>query len=133
MPAIQSVVLTDRATPTPINHTLTPVNEATPGVFAVAKNNGTLLGEIKLSISDRRVGGKKKTRLVFSYPVVQTETVSGISRPVVLRTGYADLTFTFDLGSSEQERKDVVGMLASALESGKLLINDTVVKGESVY
>jgi hypothetical protein len=51
----------------------------------------------------------------------------------VARTGYPQVTFTFDESSTEQERKDLVGMLASSLDASKALTNDTIVKLQGVY
>nr|WEU70930.1 MAG: putative coat protein [Hangzhou fiers-like virus 2] len=132
MPALQSVVLTDRAT-TPVNHTLVPMGNPSNGVAVVAKGDGTLVGEKKLSISTRRVNGKVKTRLLLALPVVQTETINGVSTPKVVRESWADCTFTFSTTSSEQERKDTVGMFMSALDPSKVLVNDTLVKAESIW
>lgn len=62
-----------------------------------------------------------------------TETINGVSRPVVVRTAYANLSVTFDEKSTEQERNDAIGLMASALATGKVLVNDTLVKLEGVY
>jgi len=66
-------------------------------------------------------------------PVVSTQVINGISTPVIVRTAYVDSTFTFDATSSEQERKDIVGMFASSLDSTKVLVNDTLVKLQGIY
>lgn len=133
MPVLQSVVLTDRAT-TPVNHTLTPSGRpSASGVATVAKGDGTLIGEKKLSISTRRQNGKAKTRLLLTLPTVATETINGVASPKVLRTAYVDATFTFDASSTEQERKDAVGMFMSALDPTKVLVNDTLIKNEQIW
>lgn len=133
MPTLQSVVLTDRAA-TPVNHTLTPSGRVpSTGVATVSKSDGTLIGEKKLSISTRRSGGKSKTRLLLTLPTVATEVINGVSNPKVLRTAYVDVTFTFDQYATEQERKDAVGMIQSAFDPSKVLVNDTIVKNEMVY
>jgi hypothetical protein len=64
---------------------------------------------------------------------VQNQTINGIVTPVVVRTAYAELMFTFSESSSEQERKDCVGMMADSLAASKVLINDTVVKLQGIY
>lgn len=132
MPALQQVVLTDRAA-TPVNHTLVPMGNPSNGVAIVAKSDGTLVGERKLSLSQRRVNGKVKNRLLLALPVVQTETINGVSTPKVVREAWVDATFTFSLQSSEQERKDAVGMFMSALDPSKVLVNDMLVKAEQVW
>lgn len=134
MPVLQTVVLTDRAT-TPVAHTFAPIGgPRSNGVATVAKSmDGTPVSERKLSISQRQVNGKVKTRMLLAVPVVQTETINGISTPKIVREAWVDCTFTFSRNSSEQERKDVVGMFASALEPAKVLVNDTLVKAEGIW
>lgn len=133
MPAISSLVLTDRAT-TPVAHTLVPIGKDAQGVWTLEKSVSTPIGAPQLTISARRVAGKRfKARLVLKVPVVQDETVNGIVKPTIVRTGFAELSFTFDPSSSEQERKDVVGMIQSALDASKVLTNDTLTKMQGIY
>lgn len=132
MPSFQSVVLTDRAS-TPVNRTFTPHSDDNGVNVVVWSPDGTISSASKLSISRRTVNGKLKTRMLFAVPVVQTETINGVAKPVVIRESYVDATFTFSTSSSEAERADVVGMFASALASNKVLINDTLVKGEAIW
>jgi len=131
MPQLQNLVLTDRAA-TPVNHTFSP-RDIVDNVATVTESSGVIIGENRVSLSLRRNGNKAKGRLVLTIPVVQTETVNGVSRPTVVRTAVADLSLSFDYASTEQERKDLIGMLASSLEPSKVLVNDTFVKLQSVY
>lgn len=132
MPQLQNLVLTDRAT-TPVNHTFTPVNIDANGVGVVAETGTVPIGEPKYTIQNKRVNGRFKVTLKLSVPIVQTQTINGVSTPVVVRTSYVDCQFTFDPTSSEQERKDVVGMFYSSLDSSKTLVNDTLVKLQGIY
>lgn len=131
MPALQNLVLTDRAT-TPVNHTLVP-RDIIGGVATVVETNGVAIGEPTYSISNRRTAGKVKSRAVLTVPIVQTEVINGISAPKIVRKAIVDATFTFDLGSTEQERKDAVGMFMSSLDPTKVLVNDTIVKQQGLY
>lgn len=132
MPQLQNLVLLDRAA-TPVSHTFVPRGISRDGVATVVKNDGTLASEQRVTIATRRNNGNVKTRIVISRPVAMTETINGVSNPKIVRTAYADVTFTFSLSSSEQERNDLVGMLADALGTSKSLINDSVVKGQDIY
>lgn len=132
MPQLQNLVLTDRAT-TPVNHTFTPVNIDSNQVGVVAETGTVPIGESKFTLQNKRVNGRFKVQLKLSVPVVQTQTINGVSTPVVVRTAYVDTTFTFDATSTEQERKDAVGMFQSSLDSSKTLVNDTVVKLQGVF
>jgi len=132
MPQLQNLVLTDRAA-TPVNHTFTPINIDANGVGVVAETGGVPIGEAKYTLQNRRVNGRFKVQLKLSVPVVQTQTINGVSTPTVVRTAYVDSVFTFDSTSTEQERKDLVGLFQSSLDSSKTLVNDTVVKLQGVY
>lgn len=132
MPQLQNLVLTDRAG-TPVNHTFTP-RDVVDNVGTVVESSGVPVGENTFSVSLRQTQtGRHKATLQLVLPIVQTETINGIGNPKVVRVARASVTFDFASSSTEQERKDCVGMLESALASSKVLVNDTVVKLQGVY
>lgn len=132
MPQLQSVVLKDRAS-TPVSHTFAPRDIAS-GVGTVIESTGTPIGNSSLSVSLRSTSdGRYKATMKFARPVVQTQTINGISTPVVVRTSRVTATFDFDATSSQQERADTVGMFADALGADKALINGVLVNLEGVY
>lgn len=132
MPQLQNLVLTDRAT-TPVAHTFVP-RDIRDNIGTVVESSGIPIGDSRFTISTTRTAqGKCKSRAQLTVPVVQTQTVNGVSTPVVVRTAYVDVTFTFDATSTEQERKDVVGMFQSAFDASKVLVNDAIVKQQGVY
>lgn len=131
MPQLANLVLTDRAA-TPVAHTFTP-KSIDSGVATVVETTGTPIGESRFSLSTRRVNGKVKSRAVLVVPVVQTETINGISKPKVVREAIVDATFTFSAESTEAERNNLVGMFADGLGTGKVLVNDTIVKAQGIY
>lgn len=132
MPQLQNLVLTDRAT-TPIAHTFVP-RDIRDNIGTVVESSGIPIGDNRFTISSVRTAqGKNKARVQLTVPVVQTQTINGVSTPVVVRTAYVDATFTFDATSTEQERKDVVGMFQSAFDASKVLVNDAIVKLQGVY
>lgn len=132
MPQLQTLVLTDRTPTTAVDHTFNP-RDIKAGVGSVVESTGVPIGDKRFTISLRQVNNRYKAQMQLAVPVVQTQTINGVSTPVIVRTAYADLTFTFDSASTEQERTDIVGMLASALGTSKTLVNDTVVKLQGVY
>lgn len=132
MPQLTNLVLTDRKA-TPVAHTLIPVNIDKNGVAYVAESTGTPVADISMSISTRRVNDKIKSRLVLTVPVVQTETINGISKPKVVRSTVVAADFTFSRESTEAERNDAVGMFADALGPTKALVNDAIVKAQGIY
>lgn len=131
MPQLQNVVLTDRKS-TPVDHTFTPL-DISGGVGTVVESSGIPVGQNRLTISQRVSNGRYRPSLRLQLPVVQNQTINGVSTPVVVRTAYVEVNFTFDQTSSIDERNDAVGMIASALQSDKTLINDTVVNLQGVY
>lgn len=132
MPQLQNLVLTDRAT-TPVSHTFVP-REITNGVGAVVESSGVPVGDSRFTVSLRQTSSKKYVGVLkLAVPVVQNQTINGVTSPVVVRTAYAEATFTFDSTSTEQERKDAIGMFYSSLAPTATLVNDTLVKLQGVY
>ena len=132
MPQLQTLVLTDRAA-TPVNHTYVP-RDIKAGVAEVVESSGIPIGDNRVTVRlNRTASGRYKPQVNFTFPVVQTKTENGISTPVVVRTAYCNVEFTFDPASTLDERNNVVGMVSSAFAATKPLINDTVVKLEGVY
>lgn len=131
MPQLQSVVLTDRM-PTPVNHTFLP-RDIQNGVATVVSSTGVVVAEKRLTLSLRRTGTKIKGRMIIAVPETQNQEVNGIVSPVAVRTAIADVQFTFDNGSTTQERKNLIGFLASALDASKTLVNDTFVELQGIY
>lgn len=132
MPQLQNAVLTDRKA-TPVAHTFVP-RDVRDNVGTVIESTGVPIGNSRLSVSLRQTPqGRYKADLKLAIPVVVNETINGVTTPKVVRTAFADVTFTFDQTSSEAERNDIVGMLYSALRPAETLVNDVVVKLQSVY
>lgn len=133
MPQLANLVLTDRTAPTPVNHTFTP-REIKDGVGTVVESTGVPVGDNRCAIQLRQTPqGSYKGTVRLTLPVVQTQVIAGITSPVVVRTAYANVEFTFAQTSTEEERKNAVGMLASALDASKAVVNDTLVKLQGVY
>lgn len=133
MPQLNTLVLKDGKA-TPANHTFTP-RDILNGVATVAESSGIPLGDNRVSVSlTRNSNGRIKPVTKFVFPVLQNETINGVTTPKVVRTAYAEVSFNFDQTSSEAERKDVVAMVSSALTSAAgSLVYDTSTKLEGIY
>jgi len=108
--------------------------EITNGVGVVVESSGVPVGNNRFSISLRKTStGKYKVQMNLTLPIVQNETINGVVTPKVVRTGYAECTFTIDQTSTLQERKDLVGLLYSSLDPAKVLVNDTVTNLQGIY
>lgn len=133
MPQLQNMTLTDRQTPTPVAHSFTP-RDIVNGVGTVIESTGIPIGNNRVSVSlSKTPNGKYKAKITSAFPVVQTQTINGVSTPVVVRTHYADMTFTFDQSSSTSERDSFIGMMRDALSVTNPLTNDVLVKLQGVY
>lgn len=132
MPQLQSLVLTDRTPVTPVNRTFVP-RDIADGVGMVVNTASTPIGSDRVSISSKKASTRYKGELRLVCPIVQTETINGVSRPVVVRTAYVTVSTSFDETSTEQERTDAIGMVANALGTSKVLIHDALVLLQGVH
>jgi hypothetical protein len=127
-----NLVINDRAA-TPVAHTYTPDGDDTNGVHVFSEKTGVPAGNPRFTAAYRKSNGKFRPTLRLVVPVTQTQTINGVSTPVVVRTAYAEVNFTFDELSSDQERKDCVGLMANALASTQTQINDLLVNLSDIY
>jgi hypothetical protein len=132
MPQLADVVVTDRAS-TPVDHTFHP-RDISGGVATVAESSGVPIGDNTLTFSlTRTPSNRYKVVMKGRFPVVQTQTINGIDSPAVVRIANAEVTFNFDATSTEQERKDCVGMIADALAADQTVLNPLFTKLQAIY
>lgn len=132
MAARTNLVLMDRAS-TPVAHTFTPDGDDANGVHVYSEKTSIPAGNARFTASLRQSNGKFRPSLKLMIPIVQTQTINGVSNPVVVRVAHADLNFTFDSLSSAQERADCVGQLVSALAANQTQVNDLVVNLSDIW
>lgn len=127
MPTMSTVVLADREA-TPVNHSFV-ANNVVNGVAYLRNRaaSGVPIEDKVLSISSRQAGKRDKDKIVLTVPIVQTQTVNGISTPVVVRNGGFEINFFFDVTATDQERKNIMGMAYSLLGTLQSQIVDVVV------
>lgn len=130
MPVLQNLVLADRAT-TPVNHTFTPYDR-NGQMVVVSEYTGSDIGNRRFVVEWRKSSGKSHRKGTLFNPVVVNETINGVVVQKLSRRAIAKWEFIFDDLSTEQERKDTVGMLMASLDSTKALLNDFLVKGEAI-
>ncbi|DAD50889.1 TPA_asm: coat protein [ssRNA phage SRR5467090_2] len=126
-----SVVVNDRAT-TPVAHTFAP-RRVENGLASFVEAAAVPIGEKTLTVRWRKSGSRYYQRVTLSVPALVMETVNGVSVPTVPRVAFLDLTCRFDDTSTEQERKDAIGMLYNALAASQTVIDGTLVKLEGVW
>lgn len=133
MPALANLILTDRAA-TPVNHTFVPRGHENTDGGRVVEAGVTAIADNLFTVEPRRTPqGRYKVKLHLVLPVVQNKIEDGVSSYVVSRASRATVEFDIAGDSTEQERKNLVGMIASSLDPAKVLVNDTIVKMESVW
>lgn len=132
MPQLTSVILTDEQS-TPVDHTFAP-RSIESGVATLVESTGVPLAERRISFSQTRsASGRIRATVKLALPVTQDVTVGGITKPTLVRTNYVDMTFNFDLTSSTQERKDVVGMVMDMLKPDQTMVRGALVNLEGIY
>lgn len=132
MSARSNLVINDRAG-TPVAHTYSPDGDDTNGVHVFTEKTTVPAGNPRYTASLKQSNGRYRPTIKLAVPVVQTQTINGVSTPVVVRTAYAEVGFTFDSLSSAQERADCVGLLANSLATAQTQINDMVVNLSDIY
>jgi hypothetical protein len=131
MPTFTTLVLTDRED-TPVDHSFVPESNL-GGVATLVEGTGVPLADSKFSIGQRKTPTRRKATIRLAIPEVQTETINGIDRPSVVRVNYANVEFSFDVASEEQERDNIVGMIRDALDPANTLVHDSVVKLQGIH
>lgn len=132
MAARGNLVLKDRAA-TPVSHTYTPDGDDANGVHVYSEKTSVPAGNPRFTASLRSSNGKYRPTLKLTVPVMQTQVINGVSSPVLVRTAYAEVNFTFDALSSEQERADTVGLMVDALAASQTQLNDMIVKLSDIW
>lgn len=131
MPQLAPVTVSDRAA-TPVDITYVPsTKEGDTAVFLASE--GIPVGDKKLTVTLRKSGGRVKAKLVFTDPVLVTETINGVARPSVDRSAFATLELSFAATSTAQERKDLVGKMASALDTSQTQLMGVLQDLEGMY
>lgn len=132
MSARTNLVINDRAA-TPVAHTYSPDGKNAVGVHLFSEKTSVPAANPRYTAQLVETKGKYKAILKLQVPVVQTQTINGVSSPVMLRTGYAEVKFTFDQYSSDQERKDLVGLMVNSMSASQTMINDLLVNLSDIY
>lgn len=132
MSARTTLVINDRAA-TPVAHTYSPDGDDQNGVHLWSEKTSVPAGNPRFTARLASSNGKYRPSLRLQVPIVQTQTINGVSNPVVVRSAYAEVNFTFDALSSTQERADVVGLMANAMATAQAQINDLLVNLSDVY
>lgn len=132
MPQITTITVNDREA-TPVAHVFTSDKRDNNGTVVAVRNTGVLSANEILSISARNGGKYRNVRFTLMVPIVQTETLNGISRPLEVRRGYAEVKFSFDRNSSLKERENLVGLTYNALAASQVDLNKVFTIGESPF
>lgn len=114
MPAFNPVDLKDHQA-TPVVHTFKPLTKELGGLFVWSESDGVPLNSNRLTALRKESEKQIKPSVRIQVPKVQTETVNGISRPVVVYTDYVNIEFSFSKASSLEDRKELRALARNIL------------------
>jgi len=103
------------------------------GIAAFRNSSGVPVGDKLITIGVRRTSEKVFIRVKVKDPIVVDETINGVTQPKVARTAYADVTFSFAVSSTLQERQNIVGYLFGMLDETNALANSVLTTLEDIY
>jgi hypothetical protein len=132
MGALTSLVIDDHES-TPVTHTFVPNSIDKNGVARFKESDGVPLGDKIITMSLRQTDTKYKVKANLSMPVTVDETINGVVVPSVSRTAFCSVEFTFDIGSSKQERQNIVELMSDFLACDNALVASTLYDLEGIY
>lgn len=116
MPAIAPIALTRNSDSAVLS--FNPDGIDSNGVASFVVSTGVPIADPRITIGKASTAtGRKKVTIKVAVPIVQNTTVNGVTNPTVVRTAYADVTFTFADSSTTAERTDLRSFLVDALAS----------------
>lgn len=101
------------------------------GVATLTTNSGTVIADKQLSNSVRMTQDRRKTLLKLQAPAVVNETVNGVSRVKLERTGHIRIETDFSKLATRAERQSALNLAIAALNEA--LFADTIVNNETIY
>lgn len=129
MPSIKPLVLKDNASQ---DFTLNP-DTPSQGRFPFIKSNGSPIGDVRATVTLKKTSERAKVDLTIASPVVITETINGVERPVVDRANYASIKLNFAANSTETERREMRALLRSMLADDQPDLSEVIVDLEGYY
>lgn len=130
MPALGSVVVNDRET-SPVTHTFTAYSRKSPNAVVLREAGTVPVADSFIHLSLERIAdGSIKGTYKLTVPIVQTETLNGLTSVKQIRQSMAAVELRFSGQSTVQERKNVLGMLAESFAASETVINDAFMNAE---
>lgn len=113
------------------NVVFVPTGIDSTGVASLSTNGGMIIADKQLSNSVRLTPERRKTLLKLTAPAVVDETVNGVSRAKLERTGYIRVETDFSKLATREERRTALNLAIAALSDP--LFADTIVNNETIY
>jgi len=131
MPQLSPITLTDAKG---TSHVFKP-REISSGVATLIESGGVPIADRRITMSmTRNNNGRNKPVYKFAFPVVDNAVVNGVTRPTVLRTHYAEVSFNFDSTSTAEERDNMLVLVKHALDGNENgLVVGHVINLEGLY
>lgn len=135
MAQANSFTVKDRES-TPVSYTFAPKGPTADGQGFIFRESGKSPLTAKVATIKSRENTDTKNRYVrisLTVPVVVTETINGVSVDTVQNVSLCDANFRFDMGTSLQHRKNVIGMFANMLAAEIAMIDSTLTGTEAIW
>lgn len=113
------------------NVTYSPYEIDSSGVARLRTAAETVIGASELTVSGRTATANRRVTVKLQIPVVQTETVNGISVPKVVRVAIAKCELSLPITSSTAERTSLRKQIAGALDN--VLVGAVIDNNENLY
>jgi hypothetical protein len=127
-----TAITVDDREDTPVEHVFTPASRPS-GDSVLFKEAGVVpLGDSTVNARVTRLpDGSYRCRLTLKVPNLGTRVADGITSYELLDSGFGEAVFRFAATSTEQSRKNVVGLLANMLAASVTPVNDAFTKVEA--
>jgi vacuolar-type H+-ATPase catalytic subunit A/Vma1 len=116
MPALGNIGGVD-AEASPVTHTFKPKKSVEGDVAVFTEAGSTALEDKRLTVRYSRdiKRGTVTITQKLAWPIAATQTINGVSSPLLQRTAYVDVVMTFSEQSLLQERKNAISLSRSLL------------------
>lgn len=115
-------------------HSFAPEGPNKDGAQSFVERTGTPITDRRLAVSrSRGPTGRELMTVKLTIPVGVTATVDGVAETRVLRTGFADVKFSFEKNSTPAERKALIAMVTGLFNEETDILVDMAATLEHLY
>lgn len=131
MPAATTITVNDRES-SPVAHSFVPRDDG-PSMYSFEEAAAVPAGNNSLVVRWTKDKEVHRIRLTMALPKLVTETINGVNRYSVDYVNFIDFSVRFSNTSTEQERKNAIGMFANALAASQGVLNPVLTQVQGIY